>query len=130
MTSLTYPLLLNRQGCCAELSLTTKHLDGQRDLVSRLIGICRVTIWVIGVINLLTSPPDPPSSTRQCTFTGLVVAALRPAGVLQAFAVPLCFAASCLLMPLNRNTGTQLNLITIHGFPYYPTVNYTPRFPP
>ena len=31
------------------------YLEGQRDLVSGLmIGIIRVTIWVIGVINLLT----------------------------------------------------------------------------
>ena len=39
------------------------YLEGQGDLVSRLImGIIRVTIWVIGVINLLylLSPPDPP----------------------------------------------------------------------
>ena len=44
------------------------YLEGQENLVSRLIiGICKVTIWVIGVINLLTkvsltlqvSPPKP-----------------------------------------------------------------------
>ena len=34
------------------------YLEGQRDLASRLItGIIRVTIWVIGVINLLTKSP-------------------------------------------------------------------------
>ena len=34
------------------------YLEGQGDLVSRLImGITRVTIWVIGVINLLTKFP-------------------------------------------------------------------------
>ena len=34
------------------------HLEGQGDLVSRLIlGIFRVTIWAIGVINLLTKSP-------------------------------------------------------------------------
>ena len=34
------------------------YLEGQGDLVSRLImGIIRVTIWVIGVINLLTKFP-------------------------------------------------------------------------
>ena len=34
------------------------HLEGQGDLVSRLImGIIRVTIWVIGVIKLLTKSP-------------------------------------------------------------------------
>ena len=34
------------------------HLEGQGDLVSRLmIRIIRVTIWVIGVINLLTKSP-------------------------------------------------------------------------
>ena len=27
----------------------------------RIIGILRVTIWVIRVMKLLTSPPDPPS---------------------------------------------------------------------
>ena len=31
------------------------YLEGQGDLVSRLIvGICRVAIWLIGIINLLT----------------------------------------------------------------------------
>ena len=34
------------------------YLEGQGDLVSGLImGITRVTIWVIGVINLLTKSP-------------------------------------------------------------------------
>ena len=34
------------------------YLGGQGDLVSRLImGISGVTIWVIGVINLLTKSP-------------------------------------------------------------------------
>ena len=34
------------------------YLEVQRDLVSRLImGIIRVTIWVISVINLLTKSP-------------------------------------------------------------------------
>ena len=38
------------------------YLEGQGDLVSRLImGIMRVTIWVTGVINILTKSPDPPS---------------------------------------------------------------------
>ena len=35
-----------------------KYLGGHGDLVSRLImGIIGVTIWVIGVINLLTKSP-------------------------------------------------------------------------
>ena len=35
-----------------------RYLEGQGDLVSRLImGIIGVTIWVIGVINLLTKSP-------------------------------------------------------------------------
>ena len=39
--------------CC-----TLGYLEGQGDLVSSLIrGISRVTIWVIGVINLLTKTP-------------------------------------------------------------------------
>ena len=34
------------------------YLGGQGDLVSGLImGITRVTIWIIGVINLLTKSP-------------------------------------------------------------------------
>ena len=34
------------------------YLEGQGDLVSRLImGLHRVTIWVIGVINLLIKSP-------------------------------------------------------------------------
>ena len=36
----------------------TEYLGGQGDLVSRLIReITGVTIWVIGVINLLTKSP-------------------------------------------------------------------------
>ena len=38
--------------------LCLHYLEGQGDLVSRLIlGITRVTIWVTGVINLLTKSP-------------------------------------------------------------------------
>ena len=34
------------------------YLEGQGDLVTRLIlGIIGVTIWVIGIINLLTKSP-------------------------------------------------------------------------
>ena len=34
------------------------YLEGQGDLVSRLImGLIRVSIWVIGIINLLTKSP-------------------------------------------------------------------------
>ena len=33
-------------------------MEGQGDLVSRLrMGIIRVTVWVIGVIDLLTKSP-------------------------------------------------------------------------
>ena len=43
-------------GVLAVMSLD--YLEGQGDLVSGLImGITRVTIWVIGVINLLTKSP-------------------------------------------------------------------------
>ena len=43
--------------------LEVQYLEGPGDLVSRLIrGITGVTIWVIGVINLLMKSPDPPSS--------------------------------------------------------------------
>ena len=38
--------------------MTIPYLEGQGDLLSRLImGITRVTIWVIGVIKLLTKSP-------------------------------------------------------------------------
>ena len=34
------------------------HLEGQGDFVRRFrIGIIKVTVWVIGVINLLTTSP-------------------------------------------------------------------------
>ena len=37
---------------------TDVYLEGQGGLVSRLIrGITRVTIWVLGVITLLTKSP-------------------------------------------------------------------------
>ena len=40
------------------LGLHAGYLEGQGDLVTRLImGIIGVTIWVIGVINLLTKSP-------------------------------------------------------------------------
>ena len=46
------------------------YLEGHGDLVSGLvIRITRVTIWVIGVINLLTKSPDPPSMERGWTST-------------------------------------------------------------
>ena len=36
------------------------NLEGQGDLVSRLtMGIIQITIWVRGVINLLTKSPCP-----------------------------------------------------------------------
>ena len=40
-------------------------MEGHGDLISRLIvRIPRVTIWVIGVINLLTKSTDPPSRVQ------------------------------------------------------------------
>ena len=44
-------------GCTSGLNfgLNACFLEGQGNLVSRLImGVMRVTIWVIGVINLVT----------------------------------------------------------------------------
>ena len=47
----------NRSAICKGLGLRD-YLEGHGDLVSRLmIRITRVTIWVIGVINLLTKSP-------------------------------------------------------------------------
>ena len=41
-----------------EPKLFYPYLEGQGDLVTRLImGIIGVTMWVIGVINLLTESP-------------------------------------------------------------------------
>ena len=38
------------------------HLEGQGDLASRsIMGIIRVTIWVIGLLTYLLSPRDSPS---------------------------------------------------------------------
>ena len=43
---------------CSSLCANLTHLEGQGDLVSRLVlGIIRVTIWVIKVMNLLTKSP-------------------------------------------------------------------------
>ena len=36
------------------------------------MGIIRVTIWVIGVINLLTKSPDPPSRVQGLGFKELL----------------------------------------------------------
>ena len=46
--------------------MVSLYLEGQGDLVSGLImGITRVTIWVIGVhLTYLVSPPDPPSRAQ------------------------------------------------------------------
>ena len=42
------------------------YLKDPADLVSRFIlGKIRVTIWVIGVINLLTKFSDPPGSIQE-----------------------------------------------------------------
>ena len=46
------------------------------------MGISRVTIWVIGVINLLTKPPDPASTTLDpvnCKASGAFAAGHGPA---------------------------------------------------
>ena len=46
----------------AEMTVDRSCLEGHVDLVSRLImGRTRVTKWVIGAINLVTTSPDPPS---------------------------------------------------------------------
>ena len=39
-------------------------MEGQGDLTRLIMGITRVTIWVIRIINLLAKPPDPPSRVR------------------------------------------------------------------
>ena len=42
---------------------STAYLEGQEDVVSRLImGVIGVIIWLIGGIKLLTKSPDPSSS--------------------------------------------------------------------
>ena len=61
--------LLSPPGIPHTLKIATSwgsYLEGQGDLLGRLImGVIGVTIWVVGVINLLTSPPDPPSKSRK-----------------------------------------------------------------
>ena len=46
------------------MGLRVLYLEGQGDLVSRLIrGITKVTIWIMGIIiNLLTKSPQPSKS--------------------------------------------------------------------
>ena len=41
--------------------LIADYLEGQGDFNRLIMGIIRVTIWVVGVITLLTKSPDPPS---------------------------------------------------------------------
>ena len=44
--------------CSFRFLAETHYLEGQGDLVSRLImGISRVSIWFIGAISLLTKSP-------------------------------------------------------------------------
>ena len=48
----------------------SRYLEGQGDLVCRLIlGIIRVTMWVI---NILTQSPDPPSRVQEYRDLGRV----------------------------------------------------------
>ena len=50
--------MLGRSYMGSHWGLSKPYLEGQGDLVTRLIiGIIGVTIWVIGVINLLTKSP-------------------------------------------------------------------------
>ena len=46
----------------ATMIFKIQYLEGQGDLVSRFImGIIGVTLWVMGFLTFLLSPPDPPS---------------------------------------------------------------------
>ena len=59
------------------IRITMRYLEGHEDLVSRLkVRITMVTVWVVGVINLLTKSPDPPSK-RRCNSLQLVSRATR-----------------------------------------------------
>ena len=41
------------------------YLEVAGDLARRLImGMTRVTIWVLGLLSYLLSPPDPPSRAQ------------------------------------------------------------------
>ena len=52
----------------------TQYLEGQGDLVSGLIkGINRVTMWVIGLLTYLLSPPDPPSIDSRLDFFHVIL---------------------------------------------------------
>ena len=60
------------------------YLEGQGDLVSKVIkGIVRETMWVLGVINILTGSPLPSkhskSTCREPVLLPEVVAALMKA---------------------------------------------------
>ena len=41
------------------------------------MGIIGVTIWVIGVVKLLTKSPDPPSRGRACVLRSPIDQGLR-----------------------------------------------------
>ena len=48
---------------CKMKTFLMNTTEGQEDLVNWLRkGITRVTVWVMGMINLLTTSPDPPST--------------------------------------------------------------------
>ena len=61
--------------------LTSTYLEGQGDLVSRLItGMIRLNIWVTRVVNLFTKSPQPSkyrehtdtdSSATKCKYIGM-----------------------------------------------------------
>ena len=58
----------------ATMIFKIQYLEGQGDLVSRFImGIIGVTLWVMGFLTFLLSPPDPPSKdSRHVEFFILV----------------------------------------------------------
>ena len=77
----TVQLLRVSGSACADFDLPPEaevpHLEGQGDLVSR------VTIWVLGLINLLTKSPLPSKQVSDCRVGGILGSGLRGVGGIQ-----------------------------------------------
>ena len=57
------------------------YLEGQGDFISRfmfIMGVTRVTTWIIGAITYLPSPPDHPINPPQVRFLILIPYPLTP----------------------------------------------------
>ena len=67
------------------------YLEGQGDLRRLIMGMTKVTIWLLGVINLLSKSPDPPSAvlfTGGCCFEDASLTTIASAAPVTLISIP------------------------------------------